>query len=120
MCLDKTHVFPKISRKPITVYKIFAERGKRPKKLITPFTGYSYKIGDTIKAIKPWYYGILPCCIEEEGVHAYCSKPTELDISIESRRKRGYYICEIPPFTPYWIGNFDQIAASKMKIIKRL
>ena len=120
MCLYKTHAFPKISRKPIIVYKIFAERGKRPKKLITPFTGYSYKIGDTIKAIKPWYYGIMRFGIDEEGVHAYYYKPTERDIVRELRRKRGYYVCKIPPFTPYWIGTFGEIAASKMKIIKRL
>ena len=120
MCLNKTHMFPKISRKPIIVYKLFVEKGKRHKKLMTPVIGCHYKIGDTIKAVKPWYYGLLPKVIEEEGVHAYCSKPTNLDTSVVFKRKRGYYICEIPPFTPYWIGTFGEIAASEMKIIKKL
>ena len=29
-------------------------------------------------------------------------------------------LCEIPPYTPYWYGESCEIAASKMKIIKKL
>lgn len=117
MCLYKTHAFPKISRKPIIVYKIFVEQ---PKKLMTPFTGYHYMIGDTIKATNPWYYGIMISTICKEGVHAYYSKPTPRDILAIRDMDMSYYICEIPPFTPYWIGRSGDIAASKMKIIKKL
>lgn len=122
MCLDKSHWFPKISRKPIKVYKIFNEYNGE---LHTPYQGYICKCGDTIKAAKSWISGLLTMYIGGEGVHAYsmCSMHAlrEMDIITDNEDiDAALYVCEIPPFTPYWIGNYGDIAASKMIVKKRI
>ncbi len=114
MCLIKTHRFPKISRKPIIVYKEFIEFNGQ---LITPCMCLHCQCGSVIKASDHWFKGIFKNIIEGEGVHAYTNDYWKLKISDNNKY---YYICEIPPYTPYWIGAYDEIAASKMKIIKKL
>lgn len=119
MCLIKTHRLPKISRKPIQVYKRFFNYHTNI--LITPYQGLCCKPGDIIKARNSWVKGIFTNEIEGEGVHAFKDYPTEIELAfIAMADVDDYYVCEIPPYTPYWIGDNRDIAASKMKIIKRL
>ena len=117
MCLYKTHMFPKISRKPIQVYKVFRLEGD---KLITPYQEQSCKVGETIKAKYSWIKGVLKNKIEGEGVHAFVSKCDADCLAVFGWFYR-VYLCEIPPFTPYWIDDDDdEIAASKMIIKKEV
>ena len=116
MCLIKTHRFPKISRKPIQVYKVLRLEGD---KLITPYQKQLCQVGKTIKAKHSWLKGIFKDKIKGEGVHAYIIDAFAFTVS-------GHYInhyvypCEIPPFTPYWVGQSGDIAASKMIIKERV
>ena len=114
MCLIKIHRFPKISSKPITVYKVLIPLNRI---FITPCQSCKVYIGDTIKARKAWWKGVFKEGIEGEGVHAY--------VSIDNAKENIYgndviAEVEIPPYTPYWIGKAGDMAASKMKIIKLL
>ena len=116
MCLTKTHRLPKISRKPIQVYKVLRLEGD---KLITPYQKQLCQVGKTIKAKHSWLKGIFKDKIKGEGVHAYIVDAFAFTVS-------GHYInhyvypCEIPPFTPYWVGQSSDIAASKMIIKERV
>lgn len=111
MCLVKSHRFPKISRKPIKVYKIFCIKDDM---LITPIQGRKYYRTDTIKSSCNWIKSIFKTFIEAEGVHAF---QTLVTAEMFSELWGGIVvICEIPPYTPYWIGKGGEIAASKMKI----
>lgn len=114
MCLYKTHRLPKISRKPIQCYKVFKVSSNG---LITPWRKYFCNVGDTIKANKHWLKGIFKKELEGEVVHAFRN---EYDTKWYCSGKQCVCLCEIPPFTPYWYGKGDEIAASKMKIIKKL
>ena len=121
MCLYKTHWLPKISRKPIQVYKVFEPIIDGC--LITPFQKYSYYVGETIKAKHSWLKGIFKYEIDGEGIHAYRDKESVenfIDCYLPFYRKLYVHICEIPPFTPYWIGDWGDIAASKMIIKERV
>ena len=118
MCLNKTHIFPKISRKPIIVCKLFFELSNG--QLNTPYVGFQCKCGDIIKASKPWYKGIFKNTIEEEGVHAYVFNREHYYQKFFNFHFIYCYICIIPPFTPYWTGENNDICATKMKIITKL
>ena len=111
MCLYKTHRFPKISRKPIQVYKRFGLIGDE---LITPYQKQVCKVGETIKAKHSWLKGIFKDKIKGEGVHA------NTNIVMTKLHIGWVYLCEIPPFTPYWVGIDFDIAASKMVIKERV
>lgn len=120
MCLYKTHWLPKISMKPIQVYKVLKHSHGR---LVTPFKEQSCKIGETIKAKNSWLKGIFKYEIEGEGIHSYRDKESVenfIDCYLPFYRKLYVHICEIPPFTPYWIGDRGDIAASKMIIKERV
>lgn len=76
MCVYTKDWFPKISRKPIKVYKIL-ERNEIFG-LVTPFIQQRVEIGKPIKAKIPWHrYDIhvdpymIMYIIAAEGVHAY-------------------------------------------------
>lgn len=116
MCLVKTHRLPKISRKPIQVYKVFKPIGCS---LLTPYQKYACNVGDTIKAENSWIKGIFKNEIEGEGVHAFI-----IGIVAFATANQYFdtyvYLCEIPPFTPYWQGDCDDIAASKMIIKEKV
>ena len=117
MCLTKTHRLPKISRKPIQVYKVLRLEGD---KLITPYQKQLCQVGKTIKAKHSWLKGIFKNEIEGEGVHAYEYKDTAEATTYLFDYPVVVCLCEIPPFTPYWIGNLEDIAASKMIIKERV
>lgn len=117
MCLYKTHRLPKISRKPIQCYKIFNVVKSEDFKLSTDVCGYLCNTGDTIKSKYCWIRGIFKSNLEGEVVHAYKSKT---NANRYCWVVQCVCLCEIPPFTPYWYGKYDEIAASKIKIIKRL
>ena len=116
MCLIKTHRLPKISRKPIQVYKVFRLEGD---KLITFYREQVYQLGETINSKHSWFKGIFKNEIYGEGVHAFVYK---CDADWLAFRNGFYYVylCEIPPFTPYWVGVWDDIAASKMIIKEKV
>lgn len=118
MCLCKSHRFPRISYKTITVYKVLE---KIVDKIMyrTPVIGTPVYLNDIIKAKDCWIKGIFKYKIEKEGVHAFKTYPEAYKRVVT----RSYLIVakvEIPPFTPYWIGKKGDIAASKMKIIQIL
>ena len=117
MCLFKTHRLPKISRKPIQCYKVFNVIENEHFELSTPVYGYWCNVGDTIKSKDCWIRGIFKSEIEGEVVHAYKS---EANANLECFVCQRVCLCEIPSFTPYWIGGCGEIGASKIKIIKRL
>ena len=108
MCLIKTHRFPKISRKPIKCYKRVTYLGDD--KYETLFMDYPFKLGDIIKSARHWIFGIFKDSLEGEVVHSY-------NIGGISN---GWIECEIPPFTPYWVGHCDDIGAAKIKTIRRI
>ena len=114
MCLYKTHRLPKISRKPIQCYKVFNVSSNG---LITPWRKYFCNVGDTIKAKNHWLIGIFKRELEKEVVHAFRN---DYDAEWYCSEKPCVCLCEIPPSTPYWLGECGEIGASKMKIIKRL
>ena len=118
MCLTKIHRLPKISNKPITVYKTLIPLYEDH--FQTPYQSCKVCIGDTIKAREAWWKGIFKERIEGEGVHAHTNVVSA---------KGDYFVrygsdiiveAEIPPYTPYWVGRMGDIASSKMKIIKML
>ena len=117
MCLYKTHRLPKISRKPIQCYKIFNVVESKNFKLSTGVYDYLCNIGDTIKSEYCWIRGIFKSNLEGEVVHAYKSKT---NANMYCWVDQCVCLCEIPPFTFYWYGKYGEIAASKIKIIKRL
>lgn len=120
MCLYKKHWFPKISRKPITVYKYCYTLPNN--KIQTYVQNKTYFIGDTIKNRYPWLLGLFSSTIGGIGVHAFVDAPTAYVIETSILKVNGnkdWYVCEIPPYTPYWIGLNKDIAASRIKIIEK-
>lgn len=119
MCLIKLHRFPRISFKPVKVYKVFYK--EEDGYYYTPYLFEGpLKIGDTIKAkcniFRNFYRIFIGEFIEKEGVHAFTTK-----ISAEKRfcnfSKIVILECVIPRFTLYWYGTEDEIAARKMEIL---
>lgn len=121
MCLIKTHRFPKISTKQITVYKLLYLYNSKNKEYFTPYKRVKVNMGETIKAKKSWLRGIFKEDIEGEGVHAYLTLEKAL---MNKFLMDGNFIIVveaiIPSFTPYWIGFEGEIAASKIKIAEEL
>ncbi|MBO7079102.1 MAG: hypothetical protein J6W64_04770 [Bacilli bacterium] len=117
MCLAKTHRLPKISRKPIQVYKLFCK--KEDNILCTPVVHYKCKLGDTIKASHSWIRSLFAGEITSDGVHAFIIAG-EYCFNLAYFYSADVYLCEIPPYTPYWIGENYDIAASKMIIKEKL
>lgn len=115
MCLYKSHSFPKVSRKPIQCYKVFIDLGDGC--LTTPYEHHFCNIGDIIKAKNHWLIGIFKRELEGEVVHAFVNNAIVEDKCFMGR---CICLCEIPSFTPYWLGEYNEIAASKIKIIKKL
>lgn len=127
MCLYKKHLFPKISWKPITVYKVFLE-DLTEHTIYTPFE--CHKVSGNV--IKAKYLSIPELTIEDFiqgcGVHAYLSlEEAKSNGSLFSfHRIDGHptstevYECTIPPFTFYWEGKDGDIAARKIKIRKKI
>lgn len=127
MCLCKTHWLPKISMKPIQVYKQFLYMElyakwteDKEEYLVTPFQQTRHNVGDTIIAKDSWVKGVFADEISSEGVHAYIAHPCTEQMILDGKWRFFWYICEIPPYTPYWIGKHGDIAASKMIIKERL
>ena len=117
MCLYKTHRFPKISRKPIQCYKVFSVCESERFELSTPVCGYWCNVGDTIKSKDCWVWGIFKSTLEGEVVHAY---RIEAMANLSRSDCQCVCLCEILPFTPYWLGVGGEIGATKIKIIKKL
>ena len=127
MCLHKKHILPKISWKPITVYKMFFEEIDGDS-LYTPYQ--DYKVSGII--IRAKYLSIFELTLEDSingcGVHAYKDLVTAKWIAevwsprvIDNKLCAvAIYECTIPPFTFYWEGKDEDIAARKLKIEKKI
>ena len=121
MCLYKTHRFPKRAKKDIEVYKIIHfEPYNNPKgEFITPFKRATYSFGEVIKAEDHWLWGIFNKTIDGEGVHAY-------QTSNAARKGIGHVFptnvhvkrAIIPKGAFYWLGDEEDIAATKMIVLK--
>lgn len=127
MCLHKKHILPKISWKPITVYKVLFEEIDGDS-LYTPYQ--DYKVSGII--IRAKYLSIFELTLEDSingcGVHACKDLATAKEISerwlprvIDNKRFAvAIYECTIPPFTFYWEGKDGDIAARRIKIGEKI
>ena len=122
MCLYKNHFLPKISFKPIEVYKILSKSNASKSGYETPFLCTEVFFNTTIKATKHWKTSLFKKSIHGEGVHAYRDLTTAVIKASHDNRFffiQYYYVVVkaiIPRFTIYWIGNNGDIAASKLYI----
>lgn len=113
MCLIKNHRFPKISFKPIKVFKlVYSQNGI----YYSWFMQCPIYLGKSLRSKKHWIKGIFAENITSEGVHAYLEKPQCGNYYINTRVLEA----EIPPFTPYWIGWDNEVAAAKLRIIREI
>ena len=114
MCLIKTHIFPKLSSKPIKVWKVVdtsCNSYYRAPYERTAYTSNIVKCSTKCAIIK----GVFKNVIKGEGVHAYISRYNAFNSECYLySRHRKVIEAEIPPFTPYWIGKYGDIAATKM------
>lgn len=114
MCLFKAHIFPKLSSKPIKVWKIvdttYSKYYYAPYRRII-YTSNIVKCSTKYAIIK----AIFKNNIKREGVHAYTSKLNALKSECFNYFPHVKIIeAVIPPFTPYWLGKYGDIAATKM------
>ena len=117
MCLIKLRKFPKISFKPIKVYKVFYEQEDG---YYTPYLFKGpLKTGDTIKSkcniFRSFYRIFFGECIDKEAVHAFTTK-TFAEAKFRNFSKTAILECIIPRFTLYWYGTEGEIAARKIQI----
>ena len=118
MCLIKLHRFPKISFKPVKVYKVFYNY--EGDGYYTPYLFEGpLKTGDTIKAkcniFTNFYRIFFGEFIDKEVVHAFISKTIAIERFPFTRAV--VLECIIPKFTLYWYGTEGEIAARKMEIL---
>lgn len=129
MCLTKTHPHPLTSGKEIEVYKIFLkEMFNNELFLVTPYVRCLAAEGEEILAKYPVTTETsLGKCILGEGVHAYQTLeaaklakedfdswfPTDGD---NPYVKSVIHKAIIPPHTRYWLGKYDEIAATRILI----
>lgn len=119
MCLYKTHFLPKISFKPIEVYKVLFKEDSN--KYETPFQLTKVFLNTIMKAKKHWETSLFKKSIHGEGVHAYRDLASAFKQTFNFRRsfgKNDFVVIKaiIPRFTVYWIGDDGDIAASKLYI----
>lgn len=112
MCLIKNHKFPKISFKPIKVFKLVYVKDGIYRSYFMQCPIY---LGQSLRSKKHWIKGIFAENITSEGVHAYLEKP-KCRCWFNTRVLEA----EIPPFTPYWIGWDNEVAAAKLRIIREI
>lgn len=127
MCMFKKHFLPKISSKPVEVYKILLKM-RYSGELVTPYMRDVVEEGETMEADAHWLTEFLSFMANNTIVHAYetVSKATDnsylMRLNLDSRSVGSVCIfkCEIPPYTPYWHGEHGEIGATKMKIIEEV
>lgn len=129
MCLIKNHRFPKISFKPIKVFKLalFYQKDRYYTKdgYYTYFRKCPIYLGKLLLSEKHWIKGIFAETITSEGVHAYITSEGVHAYLGKPNYTRNYSIirlleAEIPPFTPYWIDRGNEVAAAKLRIIREI
>lgn len=102
-------MFPKISRKPITCYKVVLKTNDGYFR--TGVRHQSIRTGDEIKASEkyPIIKGIFKKYLEGEVVHAFLDKNKAIAHVYEYAKlfKKPYTIIEstIPSYTPYWVSD---------------
>lgn len=120
MCLIARHFFPKISFKPIKVYKMILE--DKDGKLETAF-----RHSKLLKRAKGIFFlpkRIGPKLYVEKGmIHAFSTKEKALFVR-QDYIMFNHYInnlnvriitAYIPPFTRYYIGEYGDICAKRMR-----
>ena len=130
MCLSKAHRFPRISWKPIKCYKLVC---KENGKLYTPFRNVEIMLNKPIKPSRNLFNSLL-CdtigdTIEGGGVHAYINMrlafvtmrySNMLSNAVHSSDPCKVYEAIIPPFTFYWEGESNDIAARELIVTKEI
>lgn len=135
MCLCKNHWLPKISCKPKYVYKVvYYIKSEEKTVMYSAFKGAVIEPDKPIKASKSWIRSLFTKNITGEGIHAYKSKLTAVQAIDDFNSNcqlfssnyfntlqgfMGFSIVNaiIPPYTFYWEGKWDEIAATKMIIL---
>ena len=116
MCLIKKRRLPKISRKPITVYKIIERYNNF---YMTPVREEYINLNSTLKAKDTSIYEMYcSSVIKGCGVHAYINLEKAQEV-METYYRRFHYIilkCVIPPNTYFWEGKGGDIAARELEI----
>lgn len=115
MCLFTTHFFPKISFKKIKVYKVVLEYNGG---LITPF-----QCSKPFKRAKGIFFFPKRCghrlFIEKGMLHAFIDKASAISqksaINSTSYSQAKIINAYIPPFTRYYIGEYGDICAKRMR-----
>ena len=106
MCLVKTHWIPKISKEPITCYKLINTFWKHS--ACTPYLGASIPENGLLKGKYPFWKELFKKNIGGWGVHAF------LDTNVKPHRYLKLVRCTIPKHTFYFIGDNGDICARKM------
>lgn len=115
MCLIATHFFPKISFKPIKVYKVVTK--DKNGKLSTAFVH-----SDLLKRAKGVFF--LPertptrLYIGKGMIHAFATKEKAILALYDYRMfndNMKLITAYIPPFTRYYIGKYGDICAKRMR-----
>lgn len=119
MCLEKDHWFPKISWKPIKCYKLLYHYENN--KLVTPWKHSVIELNIPIRANKNLFSSLFTKVINGEGVHAYSKLSTSTFIQrFYNEHDMFVYEAIIPPFTFYWEGKSNDIAARKLIVTKEI
>lgn len=117
MWLYATHTQPKVSNKPIKVYKVLRET--RYGFLETPYQGKVVTFTNGIaklKATQTWDETADGRIIGACGVHAFTDKSGAVKECSLLLEEVFVYEAKIPPFTPYWTGIDCDIAATELII----
>ena len=125
MCLVKLHRFPRISTKPIKCYKKVLVADETT--FLTMAIRHKFSIGDTIKSKTNSLWGIFFNKLTDEVVHAFTVSRFDIAYMNMYNTSLGrlwgstdsvFIECEIPPYTLYYLGDFGEIGASRIKTIK--
>ena len=116
MCLDTKWRFPRISFKPIIVYKVLQKNNMSPYYDFdyTPYIDSKTVCKDNIRVEKDRKGGHT--CINGGYIHAYQNVTSAKALHFH----KVIHKCIIPPFTRYYksISAFNTICSKRIKFIK--
>ena len=114
MCLTTKQRFPKISLKPIIVYKAVNKKNKSPYLFFdyAPYIKNKSIFKDRKKSYKVRLNGLIH--IYEGYIHAYISEA----VAWFTENPNTIYKCIIPPFTRYYRGDMFEICSKRIKFLE--
>lgn len=117
MCLIKIHRLPKLSIFSKTVYKCLIPVDYDC--FVTPYTQSPIKMGETYKGKFVSKRNLISSIAKREIADGFIHSYISLRVA-KYMRCYGEVIveCEIPPFTLYYEGDYDEIASKKLKYLK--